>query len=32
MSQLRKKLENNPKEPKFFLSEPGVGYRFSFEA
>ncbi len=32
MSQLRKKLENNPKEPKFLLSEPGVGYRFSFEA
>jgi len=31
MSQLRKKLENNPKEPKFLLSEPGVGYRFSFE-
>ncbi len=32
MSQLRKKLENNPKEPRFLLSEPGVGYRFSFEA
>lgn len=32
MSQLRKKLEDNPKEPRFLLSEPGVGYRFSFEA
>lgn len=32
MSQLRKKLEKNPKVPRFLLSEPGVGYRFSFEA
>jgi len=32
MSQLRKKLEDNPKEPEFLLSEPGVGYRFSSEA
>ena len=31
MSQLRKKLETNPKEPRYLLSEPGVGYRFSFE-
>ena len=31
MSQLRKKLEDNPKEPEFLLSEPGVGYRFSSE-
>lgn len=29
MSQLRKKLEDNPRKPKFLLSEPGVGYRFS---
>jgi two-component system, OmpR family, KDP operon response regulator KdpE len=29
MSQLRKKLENDPKSPQHLLSEPGVGYRFS---
>jgi two-component system KDP operon response regulator KdpE len=29
ISQLRKKLEDNPKEPRFILSEPGIGYRFS---
>jgi two-component system, OmpR family, KDP operon response regulator KdpE len=28
MSQLRKKLEPNPKHPVYFLNEPGVGYRF----
>jgi two-component system KDP operon response regulator KdpE len=28
MSQLRRKLEANPKEPRYLLSEPGVGYRF----
>lgn len=28
MSQLRKKLEANPKQPAYFLSEPGIGYRF----
>jgi two-component system KDP operon response regulator KdpE len=28
MSQLRKKLEANPKKPVFLLSEPGIGYRF----
>jgi two-component system KDP operon response regulator KdpE len=28
MSQLRKKLESDPKRPKYLLSEPGVGYRF----
>ncbi|RPI32806.1 MAG: response regulator [Chloroflexota bacterium] len=32
MSLLRKKLEDNPKKPKFLLSEPGIGYRFSFDA
>lgn len=32
MSQLRKKLEDNPKKPRYLLSEPGVGYRFSFDA
>lgn len=29
ISQLRKKLEDNPKDPRFILSEPGIGYRFS---
>jgi two-component system KDP operon response regulator KdpE len=29
ISQLRKKLEDSPKEPRFILSEPGIGYRFS---
>jgi two-component system KDP operon response regulator KdpE len=28
MSQLRKKLEDDPKQPVYLLSEPGVGYRF----
>lgn len=28
MSQLRKKLEPDPKHPSFLISEPGVGYRF----
>ena len=31
MSQLRKKLEDDPKHPKHLLSETGVGYRFSIE-
>jgi two-component system KDP operon response regulator KdpE len=28
MSQLRKKLEANPKQPVHLISEPGIGYRF----
>jgi two-component system, OmpR family, KDP operon response regulator KdpE len=28
MSQLRKKLEANPKQPMHLMSEPGIGYRF----
>lgn len=28
MSHLRKKLEDNPAQPKFLLTETGVGYRF----
>jgi two-component system, OmpR family, KDP operon response regulator KdpE len=29
MSSLRKKMEEDPRHPKYLLSEPGVGYRFS---
>jgi len=29
MSNLRRKLEKDPKKPHYLLSEPGVGYRFS---
>lgn len=29
ISQLRKKLEKDPRHPRHLLSEPGVGYRFS---
>ncbi len=28
IAQLRKKLESNPDQPKYILTEPGVGYRF----
>ncbi len=28
IAQLRKKLEANPEEPQYLLTEPGVGYRF----
>jgi two-component system KDP operon response regulator KdpE len=28
MRQLRKKLEDNPEEPKVLMTEPGIGYRF----
>jgi two-component system KDP operon response regulator KdpE len=31
VAQLRKKIESNPGEPKYLLSEPWVGYRFSTE-
>jgi two-component system KDP operon response regulator KdpE len=31
MSQLRKKLEADPKQPRYLVSEPGVGYRFVTE-
>jgi two-component system KDP operon response regulator KdpE len=29
MNQLRKKIEPNPAEPKYLLTEPWVGYRFA---
>ena len=29
IGQLRKKLEVNPEQPQFLLTEPGIGYRFS---
>ncbi|MFM8319729.1 MAG: winged helix-turn-helix domain-containing protein, partial [Chloroflexota bacterium] len=32
MSTLRKKIEPDPKQPRYLLNEPGVGYRFSAEA
>ena len=28
MTQLRRKLEDDPARPKYFLNEPGLGYRF----
>jgi two-component system, OmpR family, KDP operon response regulator KdpE len=28
VNRLRKKIENNPAEPKYILTEPSVGYRF----
>ena len=29
INQLRKKIEKNPSEPKYVVTEPWVGYRFS---
>ena len=29
IGQLRKKLEINPEQPQYILTEPGIGYRFS---
>lgn len=31
MAQLRRKLEEDPARPKFFMNEPGVGYRLKME-
>jgi len=28
LAQLRRKLENNPSRPRYFITEPGLGYRF----
>ena len=32
MRQLRKKLEDDPNQPRYLLTEPGIGYRFVVEA
>jgi len=32
MGQLRKKVEPDPSKPRYLLSEPWVGYRFSIDA
>jgi DNA-binding response OmpR family regulator len=29
MTRLRQKLEDEPDTPKFFQTEPGIGYRFT---
>lgn len=31
MAQLRRKLEPEPSKPRYFITEPGMGYRFEFE-
>ncbi|MCX7615652.1 MAG: winged helix-turn-helix domain-containing protein, partial [Clostridiales bacterium] len=31
MASIRKKIEENSNEPKYFLTEPGVGYRITEE-
>ncbi len=31
MAQLRRKLEEDPARPKFFINEPGIGYRLKME-
>jgi two-component system KDP operon response regulator KdpE len=28
MAQIRRKLEPNPSQPRYFITEPGMGYRF----
>jgi two-component system KDP operon response regulator KdpE len=32
MAQLRRKLEADPSQPAYLLTEPGVGYRFAADA
>jgi two-component system KDP operon response regulator KdpE len=29
IAQLRRKLESNPAQPRYLLTEPGVGYRLA---
>ena len=31
MSQIRRKLEPDPSRPRYFITEPGMGYRFVME-
>ncbi len=31
VSQLRRKIEDDPVRPEYILTEPGVGYRFAAE-
>jgi two-component system KDP operon response regulator KdpE len=31
VGQLRKKLEDDPNDPKYFITESGIGYRLSIE-
>ena len=31
MAQVRRKLEPEPSRPRYFITEPGMGYRFEFE-
>jgi two-component system KDP operon response regulator KdpE len=32
MAHVRRKLEPNPARPRYFLTEPGMGYRFTASA
>jgi two-component system KDP operon response regulator KdpE len=32
MAQIRRKLEPDPSKPRYFITEPGMGYRFEPEA
>jgi two-component system KDP operon response regulator KdpE len=31
LSQLRRKLEPDPAHPRYFITEPGMGYRFMLD-
>jgi two-component system KDP operon response regulator KdpE len=31
MAQIRRKLEPNPAQPRYFITEPGMGYRFELQ-
>jgi len=31
IAQIRRKLEPEPARPRYFITEPGMGYRFEFE-
>jgi two-component system KDP operon response regulator KdpE len=32
MAQIRRKLEPDPSHPRYFITEPGMGYRFEAES